>query len=266
MILTPIKSSDFEIYNCNDEVTKFYFKDDEYELILSDLQEVRMSVYIYFNVRLFKRNKLILSGEMLEPSQYYEPYSPNRKFVYIPLNGGGELINLETNEKIICSVNWINGNTFNQNSSKMILNGTDSFKIIDLDKMKVTHKVSKKENSLCSTFFKTNDVVWSLRENGKVDEFYLTTKKKNKNIPIISPFEKFSIDKSKYQSLINLKTHCLKIPEGGMAFSGRLNLWTYINTNEKLVLETLIPTSEIKFSEGYRTDYCDVERKFVEVK
>ncbi len=264
MILTTIEKGDIEISNCRDEITKFRFKDHEYELVLSDLQEVRMSVYIYFNVKLFKENKLILSGEMLQPDQYYEPFSPNRKFVYIPLKGGGELINLENNQKLICSINWLSGNIFNNDSSKMILNGTDKFKVIDLISMKKVLQVTKKDNSLSHAFFKTNETMWYLKEDGKMDEYDFTNKKK-KEISIISPFEQFNIDLKKFQSLINLKTHCLKMPEGGMAFSSRLNSWVYLNTKDKLVIETLIPTSEIKYSEGYKTNYCDVEKKFVEV-
>lgn len=264
MELKEITKSDFKISDYRNETTVFDFDNSEYKLILGDLQEIRMSVYVYFDVKFFKNDKLILSGEMQEPDRYYEPYSPNKKFVYIPLKDGQEIINLDSNQKLVSSVSWFNGNIFNHTSTKMIINGANEFKVIDLIQMKeIFHQTEEKEY-LNDAFFVEENLIWRFTPNGDIAELNLETKEQ-KIADIILPFSMFGIDLMVYKKLIDKKTHCLALPKSGMTYSGNLNHWNYLNSKEKLVFETLVPTSEIKYSKGYERDYCNVEYKYVEL-
>tara|TARA_B100000949_G_scaffold127868_1_gene112803 strand:+ start:2175 stop:3074 length:900 start_codon:yes stop_codon:yes gene_type:complete len=265
MELKEITKSDFKISDYRNGTTVFEFDNSEYKLILGDLQEIRMSVYVYFDVKFFKNDKLILSGEMQEPDRYYELYSPNKKFVYIPIKGGQEIINLDSNQKLVSSVNWFNGNIFNHTSTKMIINGANEFKVIDLLQMKeIFHQTEKKEY-LNDAFFVDENLIWRFTPNGDIAELNLETKEQ-KIADIELPFSMFEIDLTKYKPLIDKKTHSLGLPKGGMAYSGNLNHWNYLNSKEKIVFETLVPTSNIKYSKGYNTDYCDVEYKYAELE
>jgi hypothetical protein len=262
--LKQINKTEFKISDYRNKKTEFEFNDSKFELILGNLQEIRMSVYVYFDVKFFKNNKLILSGEMQEPDRYYEPYSPNKKFVYIPLKGGQEIINLSSNQKIISSVNWFNGNIFNQSSTKMIINGANEFKVIDLVQMKEIFHLSQEKEYLNDAFFVEDNLIWRFTPNGEIAELNLETKKQRiANIEL--PFEMFGIELRTYKELIDKKTHCLALPKSGMAYSGNLNHWNYLNSKGKIVFETLVPTSDIKYSKGYERNYCDVEYKYVEL-
>lgn len=265
MELKEITKSDFKISDYRNETTVFEYDNSEYKLILGDLQEIRMSVYVYFDVKFFKNNKLILSGEMQEPDRYYEPYSPNKKFVYIPLKGGQVIKNLDSNQKLASSVNWLNGNIFNHTSTKMIINGTNEFKVIDLIQMKeIFHQIEEKEY-LNDAFFVEENLIWRFTPNGDIAELNLETKEQ-KIADIELPFSMFGIDLAKYKPLIDKKAHCLGLPKGGMAYSGNLNQWNYLNSKEKIVFGTLIPTTNIKYSKNYKTDYCKVDYKYVELE
>ncbi|WP_299213629.1 hypothetical protein [uncultured Aquimarina sp.] len=264
MQLVKVNKEDFKIYNCDNEETEFEYNNFKYKLRLADLAEIGMSNYIYFDVKFFKENKLLMSGEMQLPDKYYNPISPNKKFIYIPIKGGSELINLDSEKKIESSVSWFNGNIYNSDSSKMIINGSTEFKVIDLIEMKEIYHSNSEKEYLNDAFFINNDIIWRFLTNGKIEELNLQTK----GIRLISmelPFEKYNIELSRYQSLIVEKTHCLGLPNGGMAYSGNLNSWSYLNTKDKLVFETLIPTSDIKYSKNYNRDYCLVEYKYVEL-
>jgi len=263
--LGTIDKENFEYLNSSEELTEFEFNGTIWKLKLADLSEIRMSVYVYFDVKLFKGNKMLQSGEMQLSEKYFVPVSPNKKFIYVPFRGGAELINLETEEKLISSINWFSGNIYNESSTKMIINGTKEFKIIDLLDMKEISHVSKGKDYNNDAFFKDDDTIWQIRNNKEIEELNLETNGK-RLISIKSPFDKFGISTEKYRPLIEKKTHCLALPEGGMAYSGNLNNWNFVNTKSKIVFETLIPTSEIKYSKGYERDYCNVEYKYVEIK
>ena len=153
MEIQEISISDFKISDYRDKNTVFEFKNKKYNLILGDLQEIRMSVYVYFNVKFLENNKLILSGEMYEPNRYFEPTSPNNEFVYLPLKGNQEIINLKTKKRFISSVAWFSGNIFNQSSTKMIINGANEFKVIDLLQMKEIFHFSQDNDYLNDAFF-----------------------------------------------------------------------------------------------------------------
>ena len=265
MELKEITKSDFKISDYRNETTVFEFDNSEYKLILGDLQEIRMSIYVYFDVKLFKNDTLILSGEMREPDSYYEPYSPNKKFVYIPLKGGQEIINLDSNQKLASSVNWFNGNIFNRASTKMIINGANEFKVIDLIQMKEIFHLTEEKEYLNDAFFVEEHLIWRFTPNGDIAELNLETNEQ-KLVDMELPFSMFGIDLIKYKPLIDKKRHCLGLPKGGMAYSGNLNRWNYLNSKEKIVFQTLVPTSNIKFSKNYKTDYCDVEYKYVELE
>jgi hypothetical protein len=264
MQLEKINKEDFKIYNCDNEETDFEYENSKYKLRLANLAEIGMSNYIYFDVKFFKEKKLIMSGEMQLPDKYYNPISPNKKFIYIPIKGGSELINLDSNEKIESSVSWFNGNIYNSESSKMIINGSTEFKVIDLIEMKEIHHSNSEKEYLNDAFFINNHIIWRFVNNGKIEELNLQTNV-TRLITMELPFEKYNIELKEYQSLIDEKTHCLGLPNGGMAYSGNLNNWNYLNTKDKLIFETLIPTSEIKYSKNYNRDYCLVEYKYVEL-
>jgi len=87
-----------------------------------------------------------------------------------------------------------------------------------------------------------------------------------KVISIKSPFDKFGIEKEKYQSLIDKNTSCLKMPSRGMAYSKNLDNWAYVSTKEKIILHAVIPTSAINYSKGYKRGYCEAEHKYIEIK
>ncbi len=265
MKLKEIKKTDFKISDYRNEKNIFNFDCSEYQLCLGDLREVKMSIYVYFDVKLFKDKKLILSGEMLEPDRYYEPYSPNKKFVYIPLKGGQDIINLAVNQRIKSAVDWLNGNIFNHSSTKMIINGTNEFKVIDLIQMKEILHITEGKKYWNDAFFLDDDIIGRFTSNGELVELNLETGEQ-KNTNIKSPFAMFGIDADKYKILTDKKTHCLRLPNGGMAYSGNFNHWNYINSKEKIVLETLVPISDIKYSKGYKTYYCDVEYKYVQLE
>ncbi|PTX58391.1 hypothetical protein C8N46_11436 [Kordia periserrulae] len=264
MELKEITKSDFKISDYRNKTTVFEFDNSKYKLILGNLQEIRMSVYLYFDVKFFKNDKLILSGEMQEPNGYYELYSPNKKFVYIPLKGGQEIINLDSNQKLISSVDWFNGNIFNHASTKMIINGANEFKVIDLQQMKEIFHHKEEKEYLNDAFFVEDNLIWRFTPNGDIAELNLESKEQ-KIADIELPFSMFGIDLAKYKPLIDKKTHCLGLPKGGMAYSGNLNHWNYLNSKKKIVFETLVPTSDIKYSKGYERDYCNVEYKYVEL-
>lgn len=265
MEIATINKKNIDYFNGNEEWTKFEFNGTIYKLKLADLSEIRMSIYIYFDVKLFKGNNLLQSGEMQLSEKYFVPVSPNKKFIYVPFKGGAELINLETEEKLISSVNWFSGNIYNESSTKMIINGTKEFKVIDLLKMKEISYVNEGKDFNNDAFFKDDNTIWQIKNNKEIEEWNLATNKK-RFISIKSPFEKFGISIEKFQPLIEKKTHCLGLPEGGMGYSGNLNNWNFVNTKSKIVFETLIPSSEIKYSKGYERNYCNVEYKYVEIK
>lgn len=264
MEIQEISITDFKISDYRDKNTVFEFNNKYYSLILSDLQEIRMSVYVYFNVKFLENNKLILSGEMYEPNRYFEPTSPNNEFVYLPLKGNEEIINLKTKQRFISSVAWFSGNIFNQSSTKMIINGANEFKVIDLLQMKEIFHFSQEKDYLNDAFFVDDNLIWRFDKDGDIVELDLNNQVQQ-FAEIELPFDKFGIDSVKYHGLIRKKTYCLALPSNGMAFSSRLNNWNYINSKEKVVFETLIPISDIKYSKGYKTDYCDVEYKYVEL-
>lgn len=265
MELTTIKKKDFGILNRTEELTEFESNGISCKLKLADLSEIRMSIYVYFDVKFFKGNKLLQSGEMQLSEKYFVPVSPNKNFIYIPFRGGAELINIETEEKLISSVNWFSGNVYNESSTKMIINGTKEFKVVDLLKMREIIHIQECKDYNNDFFFKDNNKIWQIRNNKEIEELDLL-KNKKKVIPIKSPFDMFGVSKDKYQSLIEKKTHCLALPSGGMGYSGNLNNWNYVNAKDKIIFETVIPTSEIKYSKGYERDYCNVEYKYVEIK
>ena len=265
MELTTIVQEDFEELNFNEELIEFESNEISCKLKLADLSEIRMSIYVYSDVKFVKDNKLIQSGEMQLSEKYYVPISPNKKFIYIPFRGGAELINIETDEKLICSVDWFSGNIYNESSTKMIINGREEFKVIDLLEMKEIIHVTEGKGYNNDAFFGDNNKIWQIRNNKEIEELDLRTNKQ-KVISIEPPFDKFGISEEKYQSLIEKKIHCLALPTGGMGYSGNLNSWNYVNAKGKIVFETVIPTSEIKYSKGYERYYCNVEYKYVEIK
>lgn len=263
--LQKIKNEDFKIYNCNDEETEFEYNNIKFKLRLADLAEIGMCNYIYFDVKFFKENIILTSGEMQLPDKYYNPVSPNKKYIYIPIKEGAELINLDSKKRIESSVNWFNGNIYNSESSKMIINGSTEFKVIDLIEMKEIYHSNSEKEYLNDAFFINNNAIWRFLNNCEIEELNIQTKE-TKLISMESPFEKYNIELSKYQHLIDTKTHCLGLPNGGMAYSGNLNSWSFLNVKDKLVFETLIPTTEVKYSKNYDRDYCLVEYKYVELK
>jgi len=265
MIFSQINKDNIKI-TCN-EVSFFEtsYNGIKYTLILKELTEIRMSVYVYNNVKLFKENTLIQSGEMPQPDKYYNPFSPNSRYVNIPLRKNGGVIDLSTGTQCSSSVGWVEGNIFNQASSKMIVNAVRQFKVIDLINMNTCYHLASSDNELLEAFFLDNDTIAYITNSNTLEMLNLKTNQ-SKSIRIQSPFEKFKINPSTYQPLKDKQTHCLALPSGGMAHTIHLNNWQYVNTNDKLVFKTLLPTSDIKYSEGYNRDYCDVTPIYVELK
>ncbi len=265
MHLKTIDRDKFELRNCEDELTSFQYNGIDYQLKLGNLSEIGMSNYIYLDVRFYKGSKSVITGEMRSSEKYYSPISPNKKYIYIPFTDDSKLINLGIDESFKFSINGFCGNIYNKSSTKMILNGLEEFKVIDLLEMREILHVKEGKDYNNDAFFADENSIWQIRDNNEIEEINLVNNKKA-IIPIKSPFDKFGIDKNRYQQLIDQKNHCLALPSGGLIYSGSLDAWNYVSTTEKLILETLIPTSEIKYSKGYQRDFCDVETKYVELK
>jgi len=265
MKLVTINENEFEYLNCIEEWTEFEFNEKNYRLKLSGLSEIRMSVYVYFDVKLLKENTILKSGEMQFSENYYVPVSPNKKNVYIPFRSSAEIINLKTEESMQSSVKWFSGNIYNKSSTKMIINGTEEFKVIDLSNMKELHYIKEGKSYNNDAFFGEDHVILQLKGKDRIEEWNLNSSEK-KMLSIESPFKKYGIELEKFQPLINKKNHCLKLPDGGMGYSGQMDNWSYINTKDRTVFKTLIPCSEIKRSNGYITEYCDVEYRYVELR
>lgn len=263
MYLKNIDKQSVEIYNYTKVISQFNFNGNKYKLKLAGLSEVRMSVYFYRDVQFIKNNMLVISGFMQQPDFYYEPISANKNFAFIPIMGKPLLINLSTGEKLISSVRWLNGNIYNNESTKMIINGVDEFKVVNL--LNMSEEYAYKKESIKDAFFINNETIAYFKNGGEIETIHLKTKEKKLNI-IESPFQKYNISRKKYQCLMDKQTHCLALPEGGMAYSGILDNWNYVNTKDKLVFKTLVPKSGIKYSEGYDREYCDVSYSYIELK
>lgn len=262
MKLIELNENNFKVFKNYNEFYKFSFNDIEYELTLKNHKEVYMSYYFFEDVKFFKNKIVIESGRMQDSGGYYDFVSPNKKFILLNLKKL-EIINLETNQKTenIKLASSFRGNEFNESSSKVLIKGNQDFIIIDLLTMNETYKSS---NNCKDAFFYDNDKVWIFFNNNSISELNLNSNTV-KQIKMESPFSKFNIDIKKYQSLIDLNTHCLALPKGGMSHSINLNKWEYLNTKDKLVFKTLIPISDINYSEGYKINYCSVKYKYVEL-
>ncbi|MEO1517471.1 MAG: hypothetical protein AAFV95_20780 [Bacteroidota bacterium] len=263
--MTEIRKDDFEKANCGQGTITFEYNGIPCRLILDGLYEMRMSIYLYSDVRFFKGNRMLQSGEMLLPEKYYVPLSPDQKYIYIPFNGGGELINLETEEKLVTSVDTFHGNSYNADATKMILNGGKEFKVIDLLKMEEVPHLAGTKDHRGDAFFKNEHTIWQLKNSRQLEEHSLLTADK-RLLQLNSPFETFGVSRDKYQSLIDQKTHCLALPDGSMRHSGELGHWNHVHTKDKVVLETMIPSSEIQYSDGHANGYCFVEYKYVQLQ
>jgi len=204
MELKVIDKTDFEVSDNRNKTTVFEFNDSKYELILDNIQGIRMSVYVYYDVKFFKNEKLILSDEMQKPDRYYDPVSSNKRFVYIPLKGDQEIVNLESEQKIKSSVVWFNGNIFNRSSTKMIINGANDFKVIDLVSMKEIFHLSEEKEYLTDAFFVNDNLIWRFTADGDISELNLETLKQTITT-IELPFTMFGIHLRKYKSLIDKK-------------------------------------------------------------
>jgi len=270
MELSIIDEEDFEALSYGKGWTEFQFKDELYRLKLAGREEIVMSVLIYRDVQFFKGSDLMLAGQMMECGDNYNLVSPDNKFIYLPIQGS-ILMNLETEERQDFGIRQFRGNVFNRSSSKMILNGTTDLagtgqhKVIDLFDMKEIRHVKEERDKFTYVFFKDDDTTLQIRGKNKLESFNLTTQEKKTN-SIKSPFELFDVPLEKYQPLIDANTHCLWMPEGGMRHSESLNTWSFMNTRGKTILQTLIPSSEIKYNEGYNTDFCTVTYKYAELR
>ena len=196
MYLEHITKDDFKIYNCYDEEIEFQFKDSNYKLRLADLAEISMSNYVYSDVKFFKNNAVVKSGRMQLPDKYYNPISPNHQFIYIPLRTSSELIDLTTNQKIESSVDWFYGNIYNYDASKMIINGSKEFKVIDLVEMKEAYHFKADKDFIKDAFFIDRNIIWRFLTNGRIEELNLETKE-TRIILVESPFEKYNIELEK---------------------------------------------------------------------
>nr|WP_299035085.1 hypothetical protein [uncultured Tenacibaculum sp.] len=213
MVVSQISKDNINITNNEKSVYKAIYQGIKYTLVLKELTEIRMSVYVYFDVKFYKDNTVMLSGEMPQPDKYYNPFSPNNRYVNMPLRKNGGIIDLSTGAKCSSSVGWLGGNIFNQASTKMIVNAVRQFKVMDLEHMESCYHAVATDGDLMEAFFLNNDTIAHFIDGSTLEVHHLKTNTKNV-IKMPSPFEKFDVNPNTYQTLIDKQIHCLALPSG----------------------------------------------------
>ncbi|CAZ97512.1 Putative protein [Zobellia galactanivorans] len=69
MQLKEIQKTDFKVSGHRNQRAVFIFKGSKCWIVLEKIQEIRMSVDVYFDVGFFKNQKLVLSRAMQEPDR-----------------------------------------------------------------------------------------------------------------------------------------------------------------------------------------------------
>ena len=263
-ILTPIKPEDVRLFQFQ-ETSLFNFLTDEYKVVFGKATEVAISSYIR-EVNVFKNKSLLFSGMTIDPL-YLELTSCNNRYLFIPSENSYEVFDLHSGSSIKSNMALFNRNQFDATGKYLLVVGYKEYQLIDLIAGQVVLNADNIPLSTSNMHFGSDNSIWSLNQDNsvhqieKIDPSGLSMA--TEIIP--SPFEFFNIDKNKYQKLIDLKRYCLW-EGGGMRHSSSLNRWQLTKTREGIIYSTVIPISDIRYSNNYNVETCDVKDVYVTVE